>query len=371
MNPAAIKAYVANASNIIGACRSCRPVYSRMMLKEPMTALCVDSLKSTKTGSEKTNMPKSNLDRPPLNIYGPVPSRRLGFSLGVDIIPFKTCTLDCIYCQLGPSSRKTVRRGAFLSQEEIIRQLKDIVKSGVPIDYITFSGSGEPTLNTILGDLIKEIKKFTKIPVAVLTNATLLSRQEVRAALQEADLVVPSLDASTQSVFNKINRPHPTLKVEKIIKGLKIFRQEFKGSIWLEVMLVKGINDSPAHIQKLKKVLHEINPDKVQLNTVIRPPAESYALPLNHVELEKIKATLAFPQTEIIAEFNKKARLTPEENLESVIFALVKRRPVTLSDMASVLGKHRNELIKYLNFLLKQEKIKTVRHKGRQYYESI
>ena len=145
-------------------------------------------------------------------------------------------------------------------------------------------------------------------------------------------------------------------KVEKIIKGLKIFRQEFKGSIWLEVMLVKGINDSPAHIQKLKKVLHEINPDKVQLNTVIRPPAESYALPLNHVELEKI---------------NKKARLTPEENLESVIFALVKRRPVTLSDMASVLGKHRNELIKYLNFLLKQEKIKTVRHKGRQYYESI
>lgn len=312
-----------------------------------------------------------NANCPSLHVYGPVPSRRLGFSLGIDILPYKTCTLDCIYCQLGPSPRKTVRRRAYLSPKDIIRQIKKAVKSNVPIDYITFSGSGEPTLNTILGGLIKDIKKFTPIPVAVLTNATLLTRREVRAALQAADLVVPSLDAVAQSVFEKLNRPHPSLKVEAIIEGLKTFKQAFTGLLWLEVMLVKGINDSPAHIQKLKKVVAEIKPDKVQLNTVFRPPAEDYAQPLNQSELEKIKTALDSPHIEIdiIAEFTKKTSQAIQANLEAGILSLVKRRPVTLEDMVSVLGKHRDELNKYLDSLLRQGKIKAVRHKNRRYYE--
>jgi wyosine [tRNA(Phe)-imidazoG37] synthetase (radical SAM superfamily) len=226
-------------------------------------------------------------------------------------------------------------------------------------------------LNTILESLIKDIKKFTSIPVAVLTNATLLTRREVRAALQTADLVVPSLDAVTQNVFEKLNRPHPSLKVEAIIEGIKTFRQAFTGSLWLEVMLVKGINDSPAHIQKLKKVVAEIKPDKVQLNTVFRPPAEDFARPLNQIELGKIKTALAFPPMEIdiIAEFSKKASLASQANLEAGILSLVKRRPVTLEDMIAVLGKHRDELNKCLDSLMRHGKIKTVRHKSRQYYE--
>jgi wyosine [tRNA(Phe)-imidazoG37] synthetase (radical SAM superfamily) len=159
-----------------------------------------------------------------IHIYGPVPSRRLGYSLGVDILPSKTCTLDCIYCQLGPTPKKTVQRKNYYEQETIIAQIQDVLNSDKRIDYITFSGSGEPTLNKILKKLIRDIKKITPIPVAVLTNATLLTEERVRKDLLDADLVVPSLDAVTQSLFAQVNRPHASLKIDNIIRGLKAFR---------------------------------------------------------------------------------------------------------------------------------------------------
>jgi wyosine [tRNA(Phe)-imidazoG37] synthetase (radical SAM superfamily) len=301
-------------------------------------------------------------------VYGPVPSRRLGFSLGIDIIPAKTCSLDCIYCQLGPTTKKTLQRKEYISWKKILSQIKDDLNSELRVDYITFSGSGEPTLNSALGKLITEIKKITSIPVAVLTNSSLLSRKSVREALREADVVVPSLDAATQEVFNNINRPHPSLKTEKIIAGLKKFRQEFKGSIWLEVMLVKSINDSPSHIQKLKEVIEEIKPEKVQLNTVVRPPSEEFARPLSSKELEKIKEALG-ENCEIIAEFEKKIQIPQAENLEEAILSMIQRRPLTLSDISTSLGKHKNEIRKYLGFLLKKGKIKLVIHKNIKYYE--
>ena len=304
------------------------------------------------------------------HIYGPVPSRRLGFSLGIDIIPFKTCSFNCIYCQLGPTSKKTIKRKGYFPSPEILSQIKKVLKSGQRIDYITFSGSGEPTLNSAIGILIREIKKITSIPVAVLTNSSLFTRNSVRKALRASDLVVPSLDAATQEIFDKINRPHPSLKIEKIIEGLKEFHREFKGSIWLEIMLAKGVNDSPSHIKKLKEVISEINPDKVQLNTVIRPPAEKFASPLNLKKLERIKNILG-EKCEIIAEFDKKEQIPPSENLEGVILSLIQRRPVTLTDISSSLGKHKNEIIKYLNFLLNEGKVKLVIHKGLKYYEPL
>jgi len=303
-------------------------------------------------------------------IYGPVPSRRLGFSLGIDIIPSKTCSFDCIYCQLGPTTKKTLLRKEYISWHKALSQIKDILSTGLRIDYITFSGSGEPTLNSALGKLIAEIKKITSTPVAVLTNSSLLSRKSVREALKKADVVIPSLDAATQEVFTNINRPHPSLKAEKIIAGLKTFRQEFKGSIWLEVMLVKNINDSPSHIQKLKEVIEEIKPDKIQLNTVVRPPSEEFALPLSSKELEKIKTVLG-ENCEIIAEFRKKRQTPLEENLEAAILSMVQRRPVTLSDISTSLGKNKNEILKYLNLLLQEGKIKLVIHKNLNYYEPI
>lgn len=305
-----------------------------------------------------------------MHIYGPVPSRRLGFSLGIDIIPSKTCTLDCIYCQLGPTAKKTLQRKEYYSPSEVLVQIKKMLASGQRIDTLTFSGSGEPTLNTILGKLIKGIKKISSLPVAVLTNSTLFTDKTVRNALMSADLIIPSLDAATQEVFLKTNRPCSPLNIEDIVEGLKLFRQEFKGSIWLEVMLVKGVNDSPSHIQKLNEAVSRIKPDKIQLNTVVRPPAEKFAQPLSPEEMEKIRKAFG-ENCEIIAEFDKKALLSSQKDLEGAILAMIQRRPVTLSDISVSMGKHENEIIKYLDFLLEEGKIRSVTHKGLKYFEPV
>jgi len=302
------------------------------------------------------------------NLYGPVPSRRLGFSLGVDFIPFKTCSLDCIYCQLGHVPEKIVARKNYIPASEILPQIKKKIDSGVRIDYITFSGSGEPTLNAEIGKLIRDIKQLTKIPVAVLTNGTLLQHHEVRTALSAADLVVPSLDAVTQDVFEKINRPHPSIQISDVLTGLKIFCREFKGKIWIEVLLVKGINDSPLHLQKLKTVLKELHPDRVQLNSVVRPPAESFAQALSLDELEEIKDFIG-GRCEIIATFDKTAQDLVQKSEEESILSMIQRRPMTLVDLASSLGLHRNEVMKHLQILHEKGVIRLIRHKGSVYYE--
>jgi len=307
-------------------------------------------------------------EAPRTYVYGPVPSRRLGYSLGVDILSPKTCTLDCIYCQLGSTPAQTIQRQGFVPQDIVLAQIQDAIRANKPIDYITFSGSGEPTLNSEIGEMIHKIKTMTRIPVAVLTNATLLSQERVRRDLLEADLVVPSLDAVIQTLFIKVNRPHASLKISDIIQGLKDFRKEFSGQIWLEIMLVRGVNDSPEHIQKLKKVVAEVRPDKIQLNTVIRPPADDAAQPLTFDELSKIKTVLG-ERCEIIADFAKKEQPPHESSLERAILTTVRRRPVTLSDMAVFLGRHPDEILKILNRLLHEDRIRCVRHEGKIYYE--
>jgi wyosine [tRNA(Phe)-imidazoG37] synthetase (radical SAM superfamily) len=322
-------------------------------------------LKSIKIRSESNILYK---EMKKSHIYGPVPSRRLGLSLGVDIIPFKFCTLDCVYCQLGPTTKKTTEIKDHFSEQEIISQIKKKIESSSRIDFITFSGSGEPTLNSRIGPLIKKIKKFTDIPVAVLTNSTLLAQKRVRDFLKQADLVVPSLDAATQDVFEKINRPHPSLKIEQVIDGIKQFRKDFKGQLWLEVILVKGINDSESHLRSLKKAIQEIEPDKVQLNTVIRPPSEKSAQPLNQKEMQRIKKFMG-ENSEVIAHFKRKGLTPEEEDLPGIILDMIRRRPVTVKDISDSLGRHKNEVLKYIDLLKKEDKIKSVPHKNKDYYE--
>jgi wyosine [tRNA(Phe)-imidazoG37] synthetase (radical SAM superfamily) len=317
---------------------------------------------------EKGNQMKKEKNFP--HLYGPVPSRRLGYSLGVDLLPFKTCSLSCIYCQLGRSQKKTIRRINPYSEKNILEEIKKFLKTGARVDFITFSGSGEPTLNKSIGWLIREIKKITKIPVAVLTNSTLLSRAEVRKELAAAEVVVPSLDAGTQPVFEKINRPHPSLKVEKIIDGLAKFRKEFKGQIWLEIMLVKGVNDSPAHLKKLKEAVDRINPDKIHLNTVVRPPAEKTARPLTPEEMNKIKDVFG-QKAEVIASFRKKEQEIAPPDIAEAILAIVRRRPVSLEDLENSLGQTREELSLEIQKLLQQKKIKQVSHLDRDYFEPV
>lgn len=228
-------------------------------------------------------------------LYGPVKSRRLGLSLGVTLLPQKVCSFNCIYCQLGKTANLSRERKEYLKPEEILEELKSWLANNadkIGLDYITLCGSGEPTLNTKVKEIIQEIKKITTVPVVVITNACFLNDLALRQALSGADLIVPSLDAVTEEVFKKINRPEPTINIEDIINGLINLRKEFSGKIWLEVMLVRGVNDDLRQLKKMKEVIERINPDKIQLNSPVRTTAEADVFAVDKKKLEKIKEIL-------------------------------------------------------------------------------
>ena len=303
-------------------------------------------------------------------LFGPVPSRQLGLSLGLDLVPFKTCSYDCVYCELGRTTHLTIERKPFVPAEEIIKELNAFFadKNHPAVDFITLGGSGEPTLNTEIGEIIKAAKGLKKAPVAVLTNASLMWKEEVSRALLEADVILPSLDAVSEEVWQKINRPHPLLKLEKIIQGLKDFRQKYAGQIWLEILFVKGINDGPEELERLKEVIAEIAPDKIQLNTVVRPPAESGISALTETELKRIKDFFG-PKAEIIASFSRKLeREAAFLDLKDRILAMLKRRPCALKDMANALSVHLNEVIKIVDELQKQGRLISYEHSGKRFF---
>jgi wyosine [tRNA(Phe)-imidazoG37] synthetase (radical SAM superfamily) len=306
---------------------------------------------------------------PVSTVYGPVPSRRLGFSLGIDLFSGKTCSFDCVYCQLGKSGKKTSVRREYVPAARVVEDVKQALAKGQRLDHITFSGSGEPTLHEGLGAIIKAIKKITKVPVAVLTNASLLGLKEVRDGLKSADVVVPSLDAALPPAWKKVNRPLPSLSLDAIVSGLATFKKSFKGQVWLEVMLVKGLNDKPEHIRALKKAIGRIKPDKVQLNTVTRPPAERSAAPLTMAELESVRRRLG-GNTEVVVAFQDKKQTAGNRRLKEVLFGLIRRRPVTLEDMATALGESRDAVRINLGLLLQERRIVSTTHKDQVFYEA-
>ncbi len=229
-------------------------------------------------------------------IYGPVNSRRLGLSLGLNLTPYKICSFNCIYCQLGRTTDKTIKREEYFKAQDILEEFKTWIQNNpedaAKVNYITFSGSGEPTLNSNIGYLISQIKNITNIKIAVITNASLLSSPLLRQELMSADLIVPSLDAVSDEVFIKIDRPAEEVKIEEVIEGLVSLSKEFPGKIWLEVMLVKGINDSPGYIARLKEIIDRIRPDKIHLNSPVRVTAEPNIQPPSAKKLEEIKEIL-------------------------------------------------------------------------------
>jgi len=295
-------------------------------------------------------------------VYGPVPSRRLGISLGVDIVPYKNCSYDCIYCQLGKTTNQIIARKSFVPINSVIKNIKEVLNENSDIDYITFSGSGEPTLNSDIGEIIRRVKGFTQIPVAVLTNGSLLWKEEVREDLSQADLVVPSVDAVSEEVFQKINRPFEELKIKKVLQGIKDFSKSFKGKIYLEIMLVKDINDSEEEIRRINQFVRELNVDKIQLNTVIRPPGDPTARPLDAEKLQKIKALFDSKlPVEIVADFDRMTSKAYHKDLEQAIIEVLKRRPTRRDEMATALGVHSNEIIKCLQVLEKSKRIKRLK----------
>jgi len=305
----------------------------------------------------------------PRFVYGPVPSRRLGYSLGVDLLPRKRCSFDCVYCQVGRTTRTTVRRRDFYPVAEVLGQVRAALGSGKTIDCVTLSGTGEPTLYRSLGPLIRRIKTMTDVPVAVLTNGSLLFRKAVRRGLAEADIVIPTLDAADQAMLDRVNRPNTALRFDRLVRGLKAFRVEFPGRIWLEVMLVKGMNDRPEHLRRLKTLVEALSPDRVQINTVVRPPAEKTAKPLSRAELERARALLG-SASEIIADFRKTDRRRGRALRDEDVLAVLKRRPVTLRDLAASLGRPAREIRTRLRALIRRGRAARVSHKGRAFFEA-
>lgn len=296
-------------------------------------------------------------------LFGPVPSRRLGLSLGVDTVPFKVCTLDCVYCQLGKTTEKTIERKEYVTVENVIRELQQRLIQGLHADYITLSGSGEPTLNSSLGRIIDRIKEITDIPVAILTNSTLLWDESVRTECAKADLVLPSLDAGDEETFQKLNRPHSDVSLDKLIDGLRKFRNQFEGQIWLEIFLVDGLNTTSAQVKKIADAVKIIQPDKIQLNTAVRPTAEPGIKILKNQRLEEI--ALCFGQNcEIIADYSDNGRSKNAKSMQESTLSVLKRRPCTIDDICNGLGIHRNEALKYITHFQKMGAVQSERKNG-------
>jgi wyosine [tRNA(Phe)-imidazoG37] synthetase (radical SAM superfamily) len=301
-------------------------------------------------------------------IFGPVPSRRLGRSLGIDLVPFKTCSYDCIYCQLGRTTNKTMQRKEWVPIDIVMEQLKEKLDSKP--DYITLSGSGEPTLFSQLENLISRIKDITDIPIAVLTNGSLLWLPEVRKALKSADMVVPSLDAGSNRIFQYVNRPHQDITFSKMLQGLVEFRKAYSGQYWLEVFLLAGVTTPEMEIKRLKTCINAIQPDKVQVNTVTRPPAEGFAEPVPQKQLQTITKKL-YEKAEVIADYSNVHKQQDFSALCEDVLTLLKRRPCSVEDIAAGLGLHRNEAVKYVEELSFVGRIEAKPHNQQLYYQAV
>lgn len=301
-------------------------------------------------------------------VFGPVPSRRLGLSLGVDLIPLKTCTYDCLYCQVGRTTAKTLEPNTFVPIQDVIEALRMRLETERP-DFITFSGSGEPTLHSEIDRAIAFIKEKTDIKTAVLTNGSLFWREDVIERVLQADAIMPTLSTVMEKSFRIIHRPHPDLHLPDIIGGLKRLRKRYKGQLWIEVVLVAGINDREREIQALRRQIEKIGPDKIQLNTVVRPPSDSRALPLDRKRMEDIKNFFG-PRAEIIADAAALRQERAYDALSVAILEMARRRPVTARDIANALNRSLQEVESLVKGLVIKGHLRHQEHLGETFYSN-
>ncbi len=295
------------------------------------------------------------------HLFGPVPSRRLGMSLGVDLIPHKICSLNCVYCECGRSTNLTSERKEYVSVDDVFRELTRFFNNSPDPDYITFSGAGEPTLHSHIGKVIEFIKELRpKVPVAVLTNGSLFNNPNVRSELMRADLVLPSLDAATDQAFRKINRPVGSVSIENYIQGLIDYSYEFDGEIWMEILILPGYNNDQDNLLALKEALLKINPHRIQLNTLDRPGAVEGLKSASRIELEHIAGIWNLENVEIIAApQDRHEGKSFRTDVEDAILTTLSRRPCTLKDLEIILGHNGNEINKYLGVLEESGEIET------------
>jgi len=317
-------------------------------------------------------------------VYGPVPSRRLGRSLGVNPIPLKTCNYSCVYCQLGRTAHITNQRQDFFPPEEILNEIKRAIEvtggrshsrgdGDGEIDFVTFIGEGEPTLCKSIGWLIREVRELVDVPIAVDTNGSLLYRKDVRNDLSQADVVMPSLDAGTAGTFRRIDRPHREIGFEAVVKGMEQFRQESDCEIWLEVMLVKGINDSEEELEAIRSRLEKIEPDRIYINVPIRPPAESWAVPPDNETIALAHAILGDGNVvDIAAEETGEFSIEGFANPEDAILAIIRRHPMREEQVLETLEKFEiGDIHDSLRWLEESGRMKKVEYRGKVFWLAV
>jgi len=275
-------------------------------------------------------------------LFGPVPSRRLGVSLGIDLVPHKTCSYNCIYCECGKTTDLTTERTEYYPTDAIIREIDDYLSTHPHLDFITFSGSGEPTLHSGMGKIARHIREnFPEYRMALLTNGSLLTDPAVRA------------EAVSETVFKKIDRPCKTITAQDVLSGLVTFRNEFKGEIWLEIFIVPGLNDTDEELSLLRDAIKEMRPDRVQLNALDRPGIYDWITTPTKEEMEHIADVLGFPGIDIVEGLPSRSDIASfSQDVRESILGTIRRRPCTIDDLSRILGLHPNEVRKYIDPLL-------------------
>ncbi|MBU8923053.1 MAG: radical SAM protein [Bacteroidales bacterium] len=300
-------------------------------------------------------------------IFGPVASRRLGRSLGIDVIPYKTCSFDCVYCECGGTTDLSVERKNFYPAGDILEELEArLGQMKENPDILTLSGAGEPTLYLGMGELISGMKDLSGIPVAVITNSSLISREDVRGELSLADIVVPSLDAATPTCFERINRPHPSIRLEDIIDGLTRFIEGYRGEVRLEILLVEGYNTDMENLEGLKTIVSGLDIASIQLNTAVRPGTTGDANALSHERMEEIRAMFG-DRCEIVANVSSKARHEDASASENIL-SMIERRPCTAADISAALGLGVPQTIKLMDSMIASERVVTESKEGMTWY---
>ncbi len=303
-------------------------------------------------------------------VFGPVPSRRLGQSLGIDPVPTKTCNFNCVFCQLGRTEHLTKERGEFFQAEEIVEQVEAALASRPKstVDWVTFIASGETCLHSRLGWMIDEVRKLTSLPLAVVTNGSLLYRPEVRHALAAADAVLPRLDAGTSALYRRINRPHPGFTFEHHVDGLIKFRRSYTGRLWLEIMLVGGENDSEQALQDIAAVVGKIEPDEIHISLPTRPPAETWVRPpQRHVVLKALN--ILGNKARVIPPTEGDFELEAGENVVEAVLGIIARHPMSQNELENCLARWSPEGVQEALAKLEADgRITVVAHLGSRFW---
>lgn len=298
-------------------------------------------------------------------IFGPVPSRRLGASLGVSPIPEKTCNYSCVYCQLGRTTKMINDRRDFFPVEDILAELSERIEDGADFDVVSIVGEGEPTLYSGLGELIAGVKKRTDKPVAVITNGALLSDEALRRELLDADIVLPSMDAFDEASFKEIDRPHGKLKFAEVNRGLIEFSHEYKGQLWLEIMLVDGMNTSDEALSRLAAMARQLRCDRLYINTPVRPPAEDFAGTASHEVIKKAAEMMGGISIDMLTSG---AFGSDEEDSFEAVISIARRHPMNTFEIESFLSSRGEDKAGFFERLSGDARVTVIDYKGIKTY---